>query len=140
MFHQILDPLQSIGLTTLVALIPVAVLLVLLGIFRMTAWLAVIIGSVVTIFLAAVVWHTPFGSALTAYWYGGLTGIWFVDWITFWGVTMYFTLVYTGLLDTFEKWMISQCTADVRVQAILSWPGHSGPCWRAWWASGIPGP
>lgn len=30
MFHQILDPLQSIGLTTLVALIPVAVLLVFL--------------------------------------------------------------------------------------------------------------
>lgn len=122
MFHQILDPLQSIGLTTLVALVPVALLLVLLGIFRMTAWLAVIIGSLATILLATAVWHTPVGSAMTAYWYGGLTGIWAVDWITFWGVTMYFTLVYTGLLDIFEKWMISQVTADVRVQAIiLAW-------------------
>ncbi|MGC8493402.1 MAG: L-lactate permease [Syntrophobacteraceae bacterium] len=122
MFHQILDPLQSIGMTTLVALVPVALLLILLGVFRMTAWLAVIIGSLATILLATLVWHTPVGSALTAYWYGGLTGLWAVDWITFWGVTMYFTLVYTGLLDIFEKWMISQVTADVRVQAIiLAW-------------------
>jgi lactate permease len=122
MFQQILDPLNNIGLTALVALIPVALLLVLLGIFRMTAWLAVLIGSVVTVFLATAVWHTPFGSAMTAYWYGGLTGIWAVDWITFWGITIYFTLVYTGLLDTFQKWMINQVTADVRVQTmVLAW-------------------
>ncbi len=122
MFHQILDPLHRIGLTTLVALIPVVLLLVLLGVFRMSAWKAVILGSLATVLLALGVWHTPFAPAMTAYWYGGLTGIWAVDWITFWGVTMYFTLVYTGLLDTFEKWMINQVTADVRVQAIiLAW-------------------
>jgi len=119
MFQQVLDPLHNIGLTTLAALIPVALLLVLLGVFRITAWLAVIISSVVTLLLAAAWWHTPAGAGLTAYWYGGLTGIWAIDWITFWGVTMYFTLVHTGLLDTFEKWMINQVTADVRVQAIL---------------------
>jgi lactate permease len=122
MFHQILDPLHRIGLTTLAALVPVVLLLVLLGVFRMSAWKAVILGSLATIVLAVGVWHTPFGPAMTAYWYGGLTGLWAVDWITFWGVTMYFTLVYTGLLDTFEKWMINQVTADVRVQAIiLAW-------------------
>ncbi len=122
MFHQVLDPLQSIGLTTLVALVPVVLLLVLLGVFRMTAWLAVIIGSLATIVLSTAVWRTPFGAAMTAYWYGGLTGLWAVDWITFWGVTMYFTLVYTGLLGIFEKWMINQVTSDVRVQAIiLAW-------------------
>lgn len=122
MFNQILDPLHNIGLTTLVALIPVVLLLVLLGVFRMTAWLAVIIGSAATVLLATMVWQTPFESAMTAYWYGGLTGIWAVDWITFWGVTLYFTLVYTGLLDTFQKWINNQVTADVRVQTIiLAW-------------------
>jgi lactate permease len=122
MFHQILDPLHNLGLSTAVALIPVAFLLVLLGIFRMTAWLAVILGSVVTVILATLVWQAPWGSTMTAYLYGGLTGVWAIDWITFWGVTLYFTLVYTGLLDTFQKWMINQVTADVRVQAImLAW-------------------
>ena len=79
MFHQILDPLESVGLTTLVALVPVALLLALLGLFRMTAWLAVAIGSVATVVLAAAVWHTPMASGMTAYWYGGLTGIWAID-------------------------------------------------------------
>lgn len=119
MFTQILNPTGSIGLTVLAALIPVVLLLFLLAAVRMTAWLAVIIASVVTVLVAVSIWHTPFGSSMTAYLYGGFTGLWAVDWITFWGVTMYFTLVKTGIFETFEKWLVQQATADVRVQAIL---------------------
>ena len=48
MFTQEIDPLGNLALTCLVALIPVVLLLVLLAVFRMSAWLAVLIGSVVT--------------------------------------------------------------------------------------------
>ena len=43
MFTQSLDPLGNLAVTFLVALIPVALLLVLLAVFRITAWLAVLI-------------------------------------------------------------------------------------------------
>jgi lactate permease len=48
MFTQILDPADDGLLTFLGALIPVALLLLLLAVFRMTAWLAVLIGAAVT--------------------------------------------------------------------------------------------
>lgn len=44
MFKQVLDPTGNLGLTVLAALIPVIVLLVMLAVFRVTAWLATLIG------------------------------------------------------------------------------------------------
>ncbi len=40
MFTQLIDPLNNLTLTCLVALIPVVFLLVLLAVFRVPAWLA----------------------------------------------------------------------------------------------------
>ena len=48
MFTQILDPTGNLFVTWLVALIPVVLLLFLLAGLRMSAWLAVLIGSIVT--------------------------------------------------------------------------------------------
>ena len=48
MFTQILDPTGNLFTTCIVALIPVVALLVLLAGFRMSAWLATLIGSVIT--------------------------------------------------------------------------------------------
>ena len=59
MFTQILDPTGNLFLTWLVALIPVVVLLVLLAVFRISAWISVLIGSIVTVFLALAVWKMP---------------------------------------------------------------------------------
>jgi len=119
LFEQILDPLNSVGLTAIVALVPVILLLVLLAVYRMTAWLATLIGAVVTLGLAVMVWHVPLSNALKACLYGSATGIWAVDWITFWGVIIFNTLVLTGIFDDFQKWLIANATADVRVQTIL---------------------
>src|SRR3989440_6764794 len=119
MFVQVLNPLGNLGLTVLVALIPVITLLVMLAVFRITAWLATLIGSILTLIIAIVVWHVPVGGGLQAYFIGSATGIWAVDWITFWGVVIFNTLRLTGLFDTFKNWLIEQATADVRVQAIL---------------------
>ena len=45
MFTQILDPIGNLFVTWLVAMVPVVLLLVLLAVFRMSAWLATLIGS-----------------------------------------------------------------------------------------------
>ena len=119
MFHQVLNPTGSMFATWLLALVPVLTLLVLLAVFRITAWLSVLIGSVVTYLLGVWVWHMPVGDGILSYLYGSATGVWAVDWITFWGVAIFNTLIVTGAFERFRKWLVYQGTADVRVQTIL---------------------
>ncbi len=118
-FNQHLDPLNSVLGSTLVALVPLALLLILLAVMRVTAWLAVIIGAVVTVIMAITIWDAPAGPAFHAWGIGAGTGIWSIDWIVFWGVVIYNVLVETGAFAHFRQWLITQATADVRVQAIL---------------------
>jgi lactate permease len=118
-FTQVLDPLHSVAGSALLALVPIALLLVLLAVLRLTAWLAVIIGAVVTIVLGTAVWHAPFANAMGAYGVGAATGFWSIDWIVFWGVIIYNTMVVTGAFDDFKRWLIRQATADIRVQTLL---------------------
>src|SRR5919109_4547737 len=118
-FTQSLNPAHSTFGSTLVALIPIVLLLVLLPVMRMSAWRAVIIGAAVTIILAITVWSAPVGGTFAAWAVGAGTGFWSINWITFWGVIIYNTLVRTGAFDDFKRWLVVQATADVRVQAIL---------------------
>ena len=119
MFQQILSPAGNLALTWLVALLPVVLLLVLLAVFRVSAWLATLIGSIVTFLLGVWVWRMPIGDGALAYFYGSATGVWAVDWITVWGVILFNTLVVTGTFEKFRRWLIAQGTADVRVQTML---------------------
>jgi lactate permease len=119
MFTQVVDPLNNVWLTGLVALVPVVLLLLLLAVFRVSAWLATLIGSIVTFALAAWVWQMPTDDGLRAYVYGAATGIWAVDWITFWGVVLFNTLSLTGTFELFRRWLIAQGTRDVRIQTLL---------------------
>jgi lactate permease len=119
MFSQILDPVGNLFVTWVVALIPVAALLFMLAVLRWSAWIATLVGSVITFLLALWVWHMPSGDGALAYLYGSATGVWNVDWITFWGVMLFNTLVVTGAFDKLRRWLIAQATQDVRVQTIL---------------------
>jgi lactate permease len=122
MFHQILAPTGSMWSTILLALIPLAVLLFMLAVLRITAWLATIIAGVITIAVGILAWHAPVGATLHTYLYGGLQGAWVIDWITFWGLVIFNTLVLTGDFDRFKNWMVKQATVDVRIQTImLAW-------------------
>jgi lactate permease len=116
---QKLDPVHSTLGSTLVALIPIVVLLVLLAVLRMSAWQAVIIGAAVTIILAITVWGAPAGTTFGAWAIGAGSGVWSIDWITFWGVIIYNTLVETGAFGDFKRWLVAHATADIRVQTIL---------------------
>jgi lactate permease len=119
MFTQSLDPFGNLFVTWIVALIPVVLLLFLLAVLRMSAWLAVLIGSLVTYLIALYAWHMPADAGARAYLYGSATGVWNVDWITIWGVMLFNTLVVTGVFERFRRWLVAQGTADVRVQTML---------------------
>ncbi len=122
MFTQQLMPAGNLGLTILASLVPVALLLFLLAVLRITAWLATLIAGIVTVIMGVFVWGAPFGNTMHAYLYGSLTGLWVIDWITLWGLIIFNTLVVTGDFERFRKWMVYQATADVRIQTImLAW-------------------
>jgi lactate permease len=122
MFEQVLDPAGNLWLTVLIALVPLVALLFMLAVVRMTAWLATILAGAITIPLGVLVWHAPLASTLRSYLYGGLTGFWVINWITFWGITIFNTLVLTGNFERFKKWLIHHATADIRIQTImLAW-------------------
>jgi lactate permease len=122
MFNQTLVPIGTLGVTVLVSLIPLAILLFLLAGIRMTAWLACLLAGIITIPLGIYVWHAPFNPLIHAYFYGALQGTWVIDWITFWGLIIFNTLVITGDFERFRKWMVYHATADVRIQTImLAW-------------------
>jgi lactate permease len=118
-FTQVLSPAHSTLGSTLIALVPIVLLLILLPVLKLSAWQAVIIGSAVTIVLAITVWSAPAGGTFGAWGIGAGTGFWSIDWITFWGVIIYNTLVRNGSFADFRRWLVRQATADVRVQAIL---------------------
>jgi len=118
-FTQTLNPLDNEALTSLVAMAPVVILLVLLAVFRVSAWLAVLIGSVATFAIGALIWGMPSADGVKAYALGALSGAWSVDWITLWGVVLFNTLVVTGTFERFRLWLISVGTIDVRVQTML---------------------
>ena len=119
MFTQLIDPLGSLPLTCLVALVPVVLLLVLLAVFRWPAWLATLVGSLVTFTLALSVWRMPLPAGARAYLYGAATGVWNVDWITLWGMVLFNTLAVSGVFENFRRWLIAQGGLDVRVQTML---------------------
>jgi lactate permease len=119
MFTQILDPTGNLFVTWLVALIPVVALLFMLASLRWSAWVATLIGSLITLALGLWVWQMPLEEGIRAYIYGAATGVWNVNWITFWGVMLFNTLVITGTFDKLRRWLIAQGTQDVRVQTIL---------------------
>jgi lactate permease len=122
MFQQTLNPAGNLWLTVFIAMVPLIALLYMLAVLRLTAWLATIIGGLVTLLLGVLVWHAPAGDTLKSYLYGGFTGFWAIDWITFWGLIIFNTLVLTGRFERFKKWMIHHATADIRIQTImLAW-------------------
>lgn len=122
MFEQVLDPTGHLWLSVLVSLIPLIALLFMLAALRMTAWLASIIVGVITIPIGVWVWHAPLAATLKSYLYGGLTGFWVIDWITFWGLIIFNTMVLTGDFERFKNWLIHHATADIRIQTImLAW-------------------
>src|ERR1700693_5077641 len=122
MIQQVLNPVANLWVTVFLSSVPLLALLFMLAALRMTAWLATIIAGVITILLGVLVWHAPLHDTLKSYFYGGLTGVWVIDWITFWGLIIFNTLVFTGVFERFKNWIVHHTNADIRIQTImLAW-------------------
>ena len=96
MFHQLLTPVgDSLALSFLVAILPIATVLILLGVFRRPAWQAALAGLIVGLIIAVSVWGMPAPIAFAAASNGAVFALWPVMWIV---VTALFALQHCGLL------------------------------------------
>ncbi|MFZ0337387.1 MAG: L-lactate permease [Terracidiphilus sp.] len=105
-------------LSTLVAALPVVVLLGAMAILRLKAHVAAIAGLVTALLAAIAVFHMPARLAFTAAAYGAGYGILPVCWIILPVIFLYDLTVQTGRFVTLQQ-SLTGITADSRLQLLL---------------------
>ena len=120
MFHQLLTPVGgNLFLSFLVGMIPIAVVLVMLGILRLPAWQAALAGLIVGWILALWIWQMPVGLATRSTLNGFAFALWPVMWIVWNAMWLYNITVRTGKFDIFRRWMIHEVPADRRILLLI---------------------
>jgi lactate permease len=118
-FQQILDPVfGSLFASALVAVVPLATLFVMLGVFRVKAWKASLIGLAMSILLAIAIWRMPPIQAASATLEGALYGIIPILWILVNALWVYRLTVVTGWFEVLGE-RIRSISDDQRILAIL---------------------
>ena len=109
---------NSLGLSSLIAVLPLLVLFVLLGVLRMKAWLASLISLAVALVLAITVYSMPVGDALNSGALGAAFGFFPIMWIVINAIWVYNLTVETGHFDVLRR-SFASISDDQRVQAII---------------------
>src|SRR5690242_14583032 len=119
MWEQNYTPVAgSLGLSALVAAVPIFVLLILLGVIRKPAWMASLLGLAAAALVAAGVYGMPIGKMVSAVLYGAAFGLWPIGWVVFAAILMYRITLETGKFELLKD-SIGHLTADARLQALL---------------------
>ncbi|HWZ46310.1 MAG TPA: L-lactate permease [Candidatus Saccharimonadales bacterium] len=115
---QVYDPLGHWWLSTLVAALPIVVLLGLLAGFRVRPHLAALAGAGAALVCAVFVFHMPVGLASMSFLYGLSFGLLKIVWIVVAGVFVYELTVFTGDFEIMKE-SLAGVTADRRLQLLL---------------------
>ncbi|CAN0624281.1 L-lactate permease [Burkholderia multivorans] len=119
-FVQPLTPIaDSLALSFLVAVIPIAVALVALGVLRRPAWQASLAGLVAGLAVAIGAWGMPAGLAFDAVGAGMALALAPVMWIVFNALLLYNIAVKSGRFDQFRQWMLDHLPDDRRLVLLV---------------------
>lgn len=116
---QPLSPVHGLGWSAVVATIPLAVVLALMGVFRRSGLLASGCGLATAALLAVGVWRMPVKLAGWSVVYGFAYAAWAILWIVFNALWLYNLAVETGSFDLLRRWMKRYASGDACIQAIL---------------------
>ena len=120
MFNQLLTPVGgNLLLSFLVAAVPIATVLCLLGVLRRPAWQASLGGLVAALVIAVLAWRFPAGLALDATAAGMVFALWPVMWIVFNALLLYNITVVSGRFDAFRDWIVDHMPDDRRVVLVV---------------------
>jgi lactate permease len=119
MYKQVLDPVsQSLGLTSIFAVLPLLVLFVLLGVLRMKAQWAALLTLAVAILVALIVYSMPVGQATDAALEGAVFGFWPIMWIVINALWIFNMTEATGNFAVLRR-AFSTVSDDQRVQVVV---------------------
>jgi lactate permease len=108
-----------VGLSALAATIPLAVVLILMGVARRSSLVAGACGLVTTGVLAATVWRMPLALAGWSLVFGFATASWSILWLVFNALWLYNLSVRAGSFDRLRRWIEQHASGDPCVQAVL---------------------
>jgi len=108
----------SLGVSALVAAVPVFVLLILLGVFRKPAWLSSLFGLAAAAVVALAVYGMHAGTLVSAIAYGAAYGFFPIGWVVFTAILLYNITVTTGKFQVIKD-SVGSLTEDRRLQALL---------------------
>jgi lactate permease len=117
-WSQVYDPFGNQALSTVLAALPVIVLLGALGLFRLRAHYAALLALAVSLIVAVLVFRMPAGVALRAAVYGGAYGLFPIGWIILNVIFLYQLTNERGLFDVLRH-SITGLTQDRRLQLLL---------------------
>jgi len=117
-WSQVYDPLGSQVLSTIVAALPIVVLLGSLAFFHVKAHWAAMLGLVVALVVSIFAFGMPVGMAAKSAFYGALFGLLPIGWIVLNVIFMYQLTNSVGLFDVLQK-SITGITNDRRLQLLL---------------------
>ncbi len=119
MYRQVLDPVaDSLGWSSLVAALPLLLLFVMLGVLRITAWIASLASVALAIVIAVAVYGMPGGQAVLGASEGAAFGFFPILWIVINAIWVYQMTVETGHFDVLRR-SFARVSDDQRVQAII---------------------
>jgi lactate permease len=119
MFHQLLTPVgDNLGLSFVVAILPIITVLVLLGVVKRPAWQAALAGLLIALVIGIAVWQMPAATAFAAAFNGAVFALWPVMWIVVNALWVYNIAVSSGRFDAFRAWIIRHLPNDKRVVLI----------------------
>jgi lactate permease len=120
MFQQLLTPVgDSLGLSFIVAILPIVAVLVLLGLLRRPAWQAALAGLIVGLIIAVIAWKMPVGLAIDSILNGAVFALWPVMWIVLNALLLYNIAVRSGRFDAFRNWVVGNLPNDRRVILVV---------------------
>jgi lactate permease len=119
MWQQNYEPLSgSLGLSAIVAAIPILVLFYMLGVLRKPAWMAAVSALAAAFVLALLVYGMPVQLAVMSALNGAVFGLFPIAWIVFSSIMLYRLAVDTGKFEVIKD-SVGGLTNDRRLQALL---------------------
>jgi lactate permease len=111
-------PLGNIGLSALVAILPILILLSLLAFWHVRAQIAALAGLLAALLIATIFYHMPVQLALASSVYGAAFGLFPIGWIIVNAIFIYNLSVETGQFAVLQR-KVASISGDRRIQALL---------------------
>jgi len=119
MWQHNYEPLAgSLGLSALVAAIPIFVLFVMLGVLRRPAWISALGALLSGLIVALVAYGMPARLAIISMIYGAAYGMFPIAWVVFSSIMLYRLVVDTGKFEIIKD-SVGGLTDDRRLQAMF---------------------